>query len=84
MDPTIGRIVHYVGNDFRTRAAIVVDVSSELANLHVFKASPSDLPAEGEDVMAVVHSEHPQPGTWHWPPLVQHERPRIEPEKEKP
>ena len=68
--PTIGRIVHYVGKDNQTRAAVVTWVWGVFClNLFVFPKDSSD-PESGIKT-SVTHLDAPEtqgPNSWHWMP----------------
>ena len=82
MNPSVGRIVHYVLPEQSPwkgehRAAIVTRVWQPLShesapgmsNLAVFKGQSLDSKDEGASFMvgSVLYSEEAKPGTWHWP-----------------
>ena len=65
--PSVGRVVHYFGQNRTDTAAIVSEVHNEtLVTLTTF-------PATGPNVVASVPydgREAPATGTWHWPERV--------------
>ena len=71
-EPTIGRIVHYVKDDFTDehRPAIVVKCEGSIVNLQVFTAG-----AGSHGTMWASSVEHDEElkkaNTWHWPERVQ-------------
>ncbi|QJD50406.1 hypothetical protein SEA_CHRIS_3 [Mycobacterium phage Chris] len=74
MNPSVGRIVHFVPPNVEpadaaaeVRAAIVTDVlsaSTGLVGLAVFMPYGIAVPPE------VAHADTPTPGCWSWPPRV--------------
>lgn len=67
--PSIGRIVHYVGEDGVHSVALIVGVYERSVNLHVFyDDSLSDNPHIRQT--NAEYSEESKPGTWHWPERV--------------
>lgn len=77
--PSIGRIVHHIGPDGKTRAAIVTHVWSDTCvNCMVFGKDGSDTVA-GLKTSVNLHPhtpEHPEvTDSWHWMPyqLQQHD-----------
>ena len=82
MNPTIGRIVHYVlpaGSAHRGehRAAMITGVHGDGVNLTVFVDQPGDASSEKSvchpdgqllaSAVDVKHDEQLSTGTWHWP-----------------
>ncbi len=78
MQPTIGRIVHYVmpestPESLKIRPAVIVQVYPACVALQVFTHSTQDgMCREGGIMFAdsVMHSDEPQPGTYRWPPMA--------------
>lgn len=69
MKPSIGRIVHFIGTDGLTYAAIVIavyaDPSRALVDLAVF------YPAGNGRVYGIPQQREPaELGCWTWPPVV--------------
>jgi hypothetical protein len=73
LEPTIGRIVHYVREigSAPVPALITAVHSDACVNLHVFNDSNDDaigwLASVVRDDLADPTTHHPQPRTWHWP-----------------
>lgn len=72
MQPTIGRIVHFVTRDGKIRPMIIVQVwSPETVNGVVFYDGTNDgyNPAPQWET-SVPYSENETAFSWHWPPKV--------------
>lgn len=82
MQSLMGRIVRYVDDQNRERAAIVIGTCAELGmnvpdtivNLHVFYDGGNDLGANATNLAyywksSVPYSEKPAMNTWHWPKI---------------
>lgn len=73
--PSIGRIVHYIGTDRHVRPAIITQAAPGGAvNLHVFRDAMFD-PSAHDFNPVLMHIPYdgdlmPAAGTWHWPPRV--------------
>lgn len=73
MNPTVGRIVHYVSLGSRRgeypegacRAAIVTEVSEDGAHVNLCVVNPTGL--HFRDGVVEDPSPTPATGTWHWP-----------------
>lgn len=78
MNPSVGRIVHFVMKNGDARPAIVVaHFGGDRANLRVFTDGSNDARNLDESPVpetlwrtSVPFSEEPKPDTWHWPPRV--------------
>ncbi len=69
MTPTIGRIVHYRGEDLRTYAAIITSVNDASVDLTIFEGPRGVL-----FIPEVPLSESQERRTCWWPPLVSQNR----------
>jgi hypothetical protein len=60
--PSVGRIVHYVNEDGKHRAAVITDVNDTVELLVLNQGGVTGATAD--------YSEAHLPGTWHWPERV--------------
>jgi hypothetical protein len=69
MEPTIGRIVHFVGWDARHHAAIVTEVWDGGPGIGIDSISLAIFERSGVQMRDRVYVDEggTRPGSWHWP-----------------
>ncbi|MBJ6362130.1 hypothetical protein ACFOQM_12590 [Paenibacillus sp. GCM10012307] len=63
MNPSIGRIVHYIDEEGKTYAALIVGIFDGVVNLSVWNEF-------GKQFNVLNVRQGNEPGQWNWPPRV--------------